>query len=57
MDAHVANLVARCNGSVPLRELLARSAADAGVTADALARDGLGVIRRLIEAGFLVPAR
>jgi hypothetical protein len=56
VDSHVANLVVRCDGTRPLREVLSQSAADAGVPLETLARGGLAVIRRLIEGGFLVPA-
>ena len=55
VDSHVANLLVRCDGTLPVRELLARAATAAGVPADTLVREGTGVISQLIEAGFLLP--
>jgi SAM-dependent methyltransferase len=55
VDSHVANLLVRCDGTLSVRELLARAATSAGVPADSLAREGTGVIVQLIAAGFLLP--
>jgi Methyltransferase small domain len=55
VDSHVANLLIRCDGTLPVRELLARAATAAGVPADTLVREGTSVISQLIEAGFLLP--
>jgi len=54
VDSHVANLIVRCDGTLSVRELLARAAAEAGVPADAIMGEGTGVIRQLLEAGFLL---
>lgn len=55
VDTDVANLLVRCDGSLPLRELLARTVAATGVPADTVARNGAAATRHLIEAGFLLP--
>jgi hypothetical protein len=54
VDSAVANLLVACDGTLPIRELLARAATQAGVPADTLVRDGIGVITALLNAGFLV---
>ena len=54
VDSHVANLLVRCDGTVPVRELLAKAATAADVPADTLVREGTGAISQLIEAGFLL---
>ena len=55
VDAQVANLLASCDGRVPLRELLAQAAAATSLPTDPVVRAGAGVARELIEAGFLLP--
>jgi hypothetical protein len=55
VDSNVANLLVECDGSLPLRERLARAAATTGAPADTLARNGAAAARRLIEAGLLLP--
>jgi len=55
VDTQLANLLVACDGTRPLRELLAEAAAAAGVPTDAVVRSGAGVVRELIEAGFLLP--
>jgi hypothetical protein len=55
VDTDVANLLVRCDGSLPPRELLAGAAAATGAPADTVARKGAAATRRLIEAGFLLP--
>jgi hypothetical protein len=52
----VANLLVRCDGSLPPRELLVRAAAATGAPADTVARKGAAATRHLIEAGFLLPS-
>jgi hypothetical protein len=54
VDSHVANLLVACDGTLSVRELLARAAAQAGVPADSLVREGINVITELLRAGFLV---
>ncbi|HZM38034.1 MAG TPA: hypothetical protein VFB94_02915, partial [Acidimicrobiales bacterium] len=56
VDAQVANLLAACDGRLPLRELLAQAAAATRLPTDPVVRAGAGVARELIEAGFLLPA-
>jgi SAM-dependent methyltransferase len=55
VDTDVANLLVRCDGSLPLRELLACAATATGAPADTVARKGAVATRHLIEAGFLLP--
>jgi SAM-dependent methyltransferase len=55
VDADVANLLVRCDGSLRLRELLTRAAAATGAPADTIARQGAAATRHLIGAGFLLP--
>jgi len=57
VDTGVANLLASCDGSLPLRELLAQAAAAAGMPTDTVVRAGAGVARQLIETGFLLPGQ
>jgi protein-L-isoaspartate O-methyltransferase len=54
VDASIANLLRRCDGTKPLRELIAALAADANVSFDAVAAGCLKVIRATIQRGFLV---
>jgi hypothetical protein len=52
VDSSVANPLVRCDGNLPLRELLARAAATTG---DTLVRNGAAATRHLLAAGFLLP--
>ncbi len=53
-DAHGAALLAGCDGGTPLRTLFALLAAGAGITEDDAVEQGLPVVARLVEQGFLV---
>jgi hypothetical protein len=55
VDTDVANLLVRCDGSLPLRKLLAQVATATVAPADTVARKGAAATRHLIEAGFLLP--
>src|SRR3954447_3416829 len=54
-DEHGAALLAGCDGTVPLRTLFALLAAGAGITEDEAIAQGLPVVERLVQQGFLVP--
>jgi hypothetical protein len=54
VDASIANLIRRCDGTKPLRELITALAADANVSFDAVATGCLKVIRAMVQRGFLV---
>lgn len=54
-EAGVAEFVGRCTGTVPLSGELARVAAELGRDARAFQPAFLGLVRRLIEIGILVP--
>ncbi len=56
IDGRIASLLARSDGSRPVRDLVARLAADAGVNPERVAPDCLALLRRLIAQGFLIPA-
>ena len=55
VDAHGALLLGRCDGSRPLGELLAETAAEIGVGVDSLIPAALRVTRTMVEQGFLLP--
>jgi methylase of polypeptide subunit release factors len=55
VDPYVANLVAACDGRKPLGELLAEMAASLGKNPVDLGPALCGVVRSLIERGFLLP--
>ena len=55
IDPYVANLAVGCNGRRPLRDLLAEMAAALGRSQGDLVPAFCGVVRGLIERGFLVP--
>jgi hypothetical protein len=57
IDAHTVRLLAFCDGTRPLREFVAELAGDLGMTPERTAEEALPVARRLIELGFLLPAR
>jgi hypothetical protein len=54
-DDHGAALLAACDGTMPLRTLFALLAAGAGIPESEAVGQGLPVVRRLVEQGFLVP--
>jgi len=54
-DPGVAEFVARCAGAAPLSGELARVAAELGRDARAFQPAFLGLVRRLIEIGILMP--
>jgi hypothetical protein len=56
-DEHGAALLAACDGTVPLRTLFSLLAAAAQLPEEAAVEQGLPVVRRLVEQGFLVPPR
>jgi hypothetical protein len=56
VDGAVAAIVAGCDGTRPLADVLAGAALAAGAAPDGLTRAALPVIRRLVEQGFLLPA-
>ena len=51
----VANLIAGCDGQRPLKELLSALAASQKKTLDSILPAYLGVVRRLIARGMLLP--
>ena len=53
-DEHGAALLAACDGSMPLRTLFSLLAAGAGIAEGEAVEQGLPVVRRLVEQGFLV---
>lgn len=56
IDAHVAGLVARCDGTRELGELIRDAAQSLGADPAKVAAAFLTVIRQLIERGFILPA-
>jgi methylase of polypeptide subunit release factors len=56
-DENGAALLAACDGSMPLRTLFALLAAGIGLPESDIVEQGLPVVRRLVEQGFLVPPR
>src|SRR5262249_1355769 len=57
VDPAVAAFVARCTGEQPLGAALAQLAAATGQEAERLITGLLPVVRRLVELGYLVPAK
>ncbi len=53
-DAHGAALLAGCDGTTPLRTLFTVLAAGAGIAEQDAVEQGLPVVARLVEQGFLV---
>jgi SAM-dependent methyltransferase len=53
-DEHGAALLAACDGTMPLRTLFSLLAAGAGIAESDAVEQGLPVVRRLVEQGFLV---
>jgi SAM-dependent methyltransferase len=56
IDAVGASLLARCDGSLPVREHLRTVAAALHADAEAITPAALAILRRLVEQGFLEPA-
>ena len=56
-DEHGAALLAACDGTMPLRTLFTLLAAGAGIAESEAVEQGLPVVRRLVEQGFLVLPR
>jgi len=56
VDPYVARLLARCDGRVPLGQLLRELAESLGQDPAAITAACLDVVRRLVERGFLIPA-
>jgi methylase of polypeptide subunit release factors len=54
-DEHGAALLAGCDGNIPLRTLFSLLAMSAGIAEDEAIEQGLPVVQRLVEQGFLVP--
>jgi hypothetical protein len=54
-DEHGAALLAACDGTIPLRTLFSLLAAGVGISEEETVEQGLPVVRRLAEQGFLVP--
>ncbi len=55
LDAYIAALVGRCDGSRTLGELEAELAQSLGRDADSIRPAFAGIVRRLVERGFLLP--
>jgi hypothetical protein len=56
-DEHGAALLAACDGAMPLRMLFSLLAAGTGLPESDVVEQGIPVVRRLVEQGFLVPPR
>jgi methylase of polypeptide subunit release factors len=54
-DEHGAALLAACDGTIPLRTLFSLLAAAADIGEGEATEQGLPVVRRLVEQGFLTP--
>jgi SAM-dependent methyltransferase len=54
-DEHGAALLAACDGTMPLRTLFQLLAVGAGIPEQEAVEQGLPVVQRLVEQGFLVP--
>ena len=55
VDPHGALFLGRCDGTRPLGELLAETAAEIGVAVDSLIPAALRITRTMVEQGFLLP--
>jgi hypothetical protein len=53
VDAHVVELVVRCNGRRRLREVFEEIATSRGVDLDALVPGGLALARQMLQKGYL----
>jgi SAM-dependent methyltransferase len=56
-DEHGAALLAACDGTMPLRTLFSLLAAGIDLPESEVVEQGIPVVRRLVEQGFLVPPR
>jgi hypothetical protein len=54
VDAHVANMLIRCDGQTQLEEVFRRSAEDAEVPYEAMLPECLKITKRLFEGGHLI---
>jgi methylase of polypeptide subunit release factors len=54
VDASIANLVRRCDGTAPLRDLVTGLAQDAKVPFEAISQSCLKMMRSMLQKGFLV---
>jgi hypothetical protein len=54
VDASIANLVRRCDGTAPLRDLVTDLAQDAKVPFEAISQSCLKMMRSMLQKGFLV---
>jgi hypothetical protein len=54
-DEHGAALLAGCDGTMPLRTLFSLLAAGAGISEAEAIEQGLPVVERLVQQGFLLP--
>ena len=57
VDGYALHVLTRCDGTRPLGELLDEVAAGAGLDRDSFVASSLAVVWRLVELGFLVPAK
>ncbi len=55
IDFYVADIISRCNGKKPLKEILNELAARVGKPADDIAAPFCGIIKGLVERSFLLP--
>jgi hypothetical protein len=55
VDGRIASLLASCDGTRPVRDLVAGVAERAGVPAERIATECLSLLRQLIERGYLRP--
>jgi hypothetical protein len=55
VDAQVVELVVRCNGRLHLREVFEDIARSRGVDLDGLVPGGLGLVRQMLQRGYLLP--
>lgn len=56
IDQYTAGLLARCDGTVPLRELVAAMGDAVGVSFAEIVEAALPILRGLLERGYLIPA-
>lgn len=57
IDAHIANLVARCDGQRPLRQAIADLAGRVGQPFDQVKQDCINAVKTLLRYGLLYPTR
>jgi hypothetical protein len=56
VDGYLAGFVVRCNGKRSLRELFAELAGVVDMDLDRITSEGLDLVRRLVQRGFLLPS-